>query len=57
MAGRNAAPAQWCELDEAKRTVRGLYFVAAIRAAVYKIKQATAFWAGCLGIVKAIFWL
>ena len=34
----------------------GLYGVAAIGAAVYYIKQATTFWMGLIGIVKAIFW-
>lgn len=34
----------------------GLYGVAAVGAAVYYVKQATTFWAGLLGIIKAIFW-
>ncbi len=34
----------------------GLYGVASIGAAVYYIKQATTFWTGLLGIVKAIVW-
>lgn len=34
----------------------GIYGLATIGAAVYYIKQATTFWAGLLGIVKAILW-
>jgi hypothetical protein len=34
----------------------GIYGMAFIGAAVYYIQQAVTFWAGVLGIVKAIFW-
>jgi hypothetical protein len=34
----------------------GVYGLAAIGAAVYYIKQATTFWAGLLGVLKAIVW-
>jgi hypothetical protein len=34
----------------------GVYFVAFIGAAVYFVQQATTFWGGVLGILKAIVW-
>ena len=34
----------------------GIYFMAFIGAAVYYIMQATTFWAGVLGFLKAIVW-
>ncbi len=33
-----------------------LYFLGAIGAAVYYIQQATGFWMGVLGILKALVW-
>jgi len=32
------------------------YFVAFIGAAVYYISQATGFWMGVLGLLKAVVW-
>ena len=34
----------------------GIYFMAFIGAAVYYIMQATTFWGGVLGFLKAIVW-
>ena len=34
----------------------GVYGMAVIGAAVYYIQHAATFWAGVLGIFKAIFW-
>jgi hypothetical protein len=34
----------------------GIYGMAFIGAAVYFIQHAATFWAGVLGVVKAIFW-
>jgi hypothetical protein len=34
----------------------GFYFVAFIGAAVYFIQQATTFWGGVLGFLKALVW-
>ncbi len=34
----------------------GIYGMAFIGAAVYYIRHAESFWAGVLGIIKAIFW-
>lgn len=34
----------------------GMYGLAFIGAAIYFIKHAATFWAGALGILKAIFW-
>ncbi len=34
----------------------GAYFMAFIGAAVYYIMQATTFWGGVLGFLKAIVW-
>ena len=39
-----------------KRTTGGIYGLAFIGAAVYYIQQATSFWMGVLGILKAIVW-
>jgi hypothetical protein len=36
--------------------VGGAYFMAFIGAAVYFIMQATTFWGGVLGFLKAIVW-
>ena len=36
--------------------VGGAYFLAFIGAAVYYIMQATTFWTGVLGFLKAIVW-
>ncbi len=36
--------------------VGGVYFMAFIGAAVYYIMQATTFWTGVLGFLKAIVW-
>ncbi len=33
-----------------------IYGMAVIGAAVYYVQHAATFWAGVLGIVKAIFW-
>jgi hypothetical protein len=34
----------------------GIYFFAFIGAAVYFVQQAPTFWAGVLGICKAVVW-
>lgn len=34
----------------------GTYFLGLIGAAVYFIQQATSFWAGVLGLLKALVW-
>jgi hypothetical protein len=34
----------------------GIYGMAFIGAAVYYIQHATTFWAGVLGVIKALFW-
>ena len=34
----------------------GIYFLGFIGAAIYFISQATGFWIGVLGILKAIIW-
>ncbi len=34
----------------------GAYFIAFIGAAVYFIQQATNFWSGVLGLLKAAVW-
>ena len=34
----------------------GVYGMAVIGAAVYYVQQAATFWAGMLGVFKAIFW-
>jgi len=34
----------------------GIYFMAFIGAAVYFVQQATSFWTGVVGILKAIAW-
>jgi len=34
----------------------GIYGLGFIGAAIYYISTATSFWAGLLGIIKAIFW-
>jgi hypothetical protein len=36
--------------------VGGVYGMAFIGAAVYYLQHATTFWAGVLGILKAVFW-
>jgi hypothetical protein len=36
--------------------VGGAYFMAFIGAAVYYVMQATTFWTGVLGILKALVW-
>jgi hypothetical protein len=36
--------------------VGGAYFLAFVGAAVYYIMQATSFWTGVLGFLKAIVW-
>jgi hypothetical protein len=36
--------------------IGGVYFMAFIGAAVYYIMQATTFWGGVLGFLKAIVW-
>jgi len=33
-----------------------IYGLGVVGAAVYYIKQATTFWAGCVGVLKAIVW-
>jgi hypothetical protein len=33
-----------------------IYFLGFIGAAIYYISQATGFWAGALGILKAMVW-
>ncbi len=34
----------------------GIYFLGFIGAAIYYIQQATSFWTGVLGFLKAIVW-
>jgi hypothetical protein len=34
----------------------GFYFVSFIGAAVYFVQQATTFWTGALGLLKALVW-
>jgi len=34
----------------------GVYGLAVIGAAVYYLQHAATFWAGVLGVVKALFW-
>jgi len=34
----------------------GVYFLGFIGAAIYYIQQATGFWSGVLGILKAFVW-
>ena len=34
----------------------GFYFMTFIGAAVYYVQQATTFWTGVVGILKAIVW-
>lgn len=34
----------------------GVYFFGLIGAAVYYIQQATTFWAGVVGVLKALVW-
>jgi hypothetical protein len=34
----------------------GVYFLAFIGAAIYFVQQATTFWGGVLGILKAAVW-
>jgi hypothetical protein len=34
----------------------GTYFIGIIGAAVFFIQQAATFWAGVLGVIKALFW-
>ncbi len=34
----------------------GVYFMAFIGAAVYFVQQATSFWGGVVGILKALVW-
>jgi hypothetical protein len=34
----------------------GIYGMAFIGAAVYYIQHSTTFWAGVLGVIKALFW-
>jgi len=34
----------------------GIYFIGFIGAAVYYIQQATGFWDGVLGVLKALVW-
>ncbi len=34
----------------------GIYGMAFIGAAIYYVQHATTFWAGVLGVVKALFW-
>jgi hypothetical protein len=34
----------------------GIYGMAFIGAVIYYVQHATTFWAGVLGVVKALFW-
>lgn len=53
---------KWADKDWGKKDVKvragggGLYFVGFVGAAIYYVSQATDFWMGCLGIVKAMVW-
>jgi len=41
---------------EYNSTAGGLYFLGFIGALVYYIQQATGFWSGVLGVLKATVW-
>ena len=45
-----------CRLERACGTSGAVYGVGFIGAAIYYISQATGFWAGVLGFLKAIVW-
>jgi hypothetical protein len=38
------------------KTTSGLYFLGFLGALVYYLQRAPTFWAGLVGIVKALFW-
>jgi len=47
----------WCTKDHGKAAGAGaVYCLGLIGAAVYYIQMADGFWAGFLGILKAIIW-
>jgi len=46
---------KWCDWNYKKSGGCG-YFLGFIGAAIYYIQQATGFWSGVLGILKAIVW-
>ena len=41
---------------EYKQTGGAVYFLGFVGAAIYYIQQATGFWQGVLGVLKAIVW-
>ena len=57
-----AAATKWAGKDWGKRDVKvragggGLYFVGFVGAAIYYVSNATDFWMGVLGILKAMVW-
>jgi hypothetical protein len=42
--------------DRKSRGTGGLYFLGAVGAGIYYVSTATDFWAGVLGILKALVW-
>jgi hypothetical protein len=48
---------KWCEgKDMHCHGCGGVYGVGFVGAAVYYVQQATGFWSGILGLVKALVW-
>ena len=45
-----------CECCKYKGCAGGVYGLGFIGAVVYYIQQATGFWSGVLGVLKAIVW-
>lgn len=47
---------RWKKSVKGHGTSGGIYFLAFLGAAVYYISQATTFWLGVLGFLKALVW-
>ena len=45
-----------CKVFEKTHTSKGVYCIGAIGAAIYFISNATGFWNGALGLLKAMVW-
>ena len=45
-----------CKKGSGWKSRCGAYFLGFLGAAIYYIQQATGFWMGALGILKAIVW-
>jgi hypothetical protein len=45
-----------CRSMSGNGILSGIYGMAFIGGAIYYIQHATTFWAGVLGILKALFW-